>query len=35
MSVQPPTWDDFDEAQRQDPEPTLLFGWRLWFARVL
>ena len=35
MSVQPLTWDDFEEVQQQGPEPTLLSGWRLWSARVL
>ena len=35
MSVQPLTWDDFEEAQQQGPEPTVLSGWRLWSARVL
>ena len=34
MSVQPLTWDDFEEAQ-QGPEPTVLSGWRLWAARVI
>ena len=35
MSVQPLTWDDFEEAQQQGPEPTVLSGWRLWSARGL
>lgn len=35
MNSQSLTWDDFEEAQRQGPEPTTLFGWRLWSTRVL
>jgi hypothetical protein len=35
MSVQPLTWDDFEDGQQLGPERTVLFGWRLWSARVL
>ena len=34
MSVQPLTWDDFEDAQ-QGADTTVLLGWRLWAVRAI
>ena len=33
MSIQPLTWDDFEDSSVASDEPTVITGWRLWIAR--
>ena len=33
MSVQPLSWDDFEDSSVASDEPTVITGWRLWIAR--
>ena len=35
MSVQPLTWDDFEDTSVAPDEPTVVAGWRLWLARLV
>ena len=35
MSVQPLTWDDFENTNVAPDEPTVIAGWRLWLARLV
>ena len=33
MSIQPLTWDDFEDSSVAPEEPTVITGWRLLIAR--
>ena len=33
MSIQPLSWDDFEDSSVASDEPTVITGWRLWIAR--
>ena len=35
MSVQPLSWDDFENTNVAPDEPTVIAGWRLWLARLV
>ena len=35
MSIQPLTWDDFEDNRTTTEDPTVISGWRLWLARVV
>lgn len=35
MSIQPLTWDDFEDNRTTIEDPTVISGWRLWLARVV
>ena len=35
MSIQPLTWDDFEDSSVAPEEPTIITGWRLLIARAI